>query len=120
MRTFAFTLAFLIALAVPPVALAHAFPENSSPHVGATVTTAPEQVKVWFDGELEPVFSTLIVKNASGRQVSTGKGKVDAKNHALLETPLLPHLPAGTYTVYWSVIAHDGHHTAGHFTFTVK
>jgi methionine-rich copper-binding protein CopC len=33
-----------------------------------------------------------------------------------LPTPL----PPGNYAVYWSVIAHDGHHTGGHFAFTVK
>jgi len=84
------------------------------------VAMAPKEVKVWFDGEIEPVFSTLVVKNASGKQVSTGKGTVDANNHVLLETPLPATLPAGTYTVYWSVIARDGHHTEGHFPFTVK
>lgn len=112
--------ALFFALATAPVAWAHAFPDNSSPHVGATVKASPHQVKVWFDGEIEPVFSTLIVKNASGKQVSDGKGKVDASNHALLETSLSASLPYGKYSVYWSVVAHDGHHTAGHFAFTVK
>lgn len=120
MRPLAFAFATLIALAAVPAAWAHAFPDNSSPHVGATVTTAPKHVKVWFDGQIEPVFSTLIVKNALGKQVSTGRGKVDPKNHSLLETPLPTKVPAGKYTVYWSVIANDGHHTEGHFTFTVK
>lgn len=120
MRISVFTLAFLLALAIPMAALAHVFPKNSFPHVGATVTTPPKQVKVWFGGELEPVFSTLIVKNASGSQVSTGNGEVDAKNRALLETALPGTLPAGTYTVYWSAIARDGHHTEGHFAFTVN
>lgn len=114
------TLAFLLMLTAPVAALAHAFPKNSSPHVGATVATSPKQVKVWFDGELEPVFSTLITKNASGKQVSAGKGKVDPQDHTLLETPLPATLTAGTYTVYWSVIARDGHHTEGHFAFTMK
>lgn len=109
-----------LALTATPAAWAHAFPENSLPHVGATVTAAPKEVKVWFDGEIEPVFSTLVVKDASGKLVSTGKGNVDAKNPALLETPLPGALPAGKYTVFWSVIARDGHHTEGHFSFTMR
>ncbi|MGH8234224.1 MAG: copper resistance CopC family protein [Rhodanobacteraceae bacterium] len=120
MHTSACITAVIFTLVIAPAAWAHAFPDNSSPHVGATLSTAPQQVKVWFDGEIEPVFSTLTVKNAAGKQVSDGKGKVDASNHALLETPLPASLPHGEYTVYWSVIAHDGHHTAGHFAFTVK
>lgn len=114
------TLTCLIALATAPSAWAHAFPKNSSPHVGATVASAPQDVKVWFNGELEPVFSTLVVKNAAGKVVSAGKGKVAGKHHELLETALDAKLAAGAYTVYWSVIAHDGHHTEGHFDFTVK
>ena len=120
MRTFPSAIALLFACAAPAAAWAHAFPDNSSPHVGATLKTAPSQVKVWFDGELEPVFSTLVVKNASGKAVSSGNGEVDAGNHALLETAIPKPLPPGHYTVYWSVVAHDGHHTAGHFTFTVQ
>ena len=120
MRTFACTLVFALACLVAPFASAHVFPSRSSPHVGATLTSAPQAVKIWFDGELEPVFSTLVVKNAAGRQTSTGKGDVNTQDHALLETPLPARLPAGTYTAYWSVVAHDGHHTAGHFAFTVK
>ncbi|TAN07143.1 MAG: copper resistance protein CopC [Rhodanobacteraceae bacterium] len=112
--------ALLLALVAAPAAFAHAFPDNSSPHVGATVATAPKQVKIWFDGEIEPVFSTLLVKNAAGKQVSAGKGEVDKHDHALLETALPANLPPGKYAVYWSVIAHDGHHTEGHFAFTVK
>lgn len=114
------TLAFLLACAAAPLASAHAFPDNSSPHVGATITASPKQVQVWFNGELEPVFSTLIVKNAKGEQVSTAKGRVDPADSRLLETALPATLAPGRYEVYWSVVAHDGHHTAGHFVFTIK
>lgn len=120
MRTLSFALCCLLASAAAPAAWAHAFPDNSSPHVGATVTTSPKQVQVWFNGELEPVFSTLVVKNGKGDQVSKDKGRVDPGNAKLLETALPAPLPPGKYEVYWSVVAHDGHHTAGHFAFTVK
>lgn len=120
MRITACIITLILGLACVTAAQAHAFPKNSSPHVGATLTTAPKQVEIWFDGEIEPVFSTLLVKNAAGKQVNIGKGKVSSTNDVLLETTLPKTLAAGTYSVYWSVIAHDGHHTEGHFTFTVK
>lgn len=110
----------LLILTAAPTAWAHAFPDNSSPHVGATVSSPPKLVQVWFDGEIEPVFSTLIVKNASGTQVSQGNGAVSSSNNTLLQTILPAPLPPGRYWVYWSVIAHDGHHTAGRFPFTVS
>lgn len=120
MRTTARIAALILGLASATAVLAHAFPNNSSPHVGATLTTAPTQVKIWFDAEIEPVFSTLLVKNAAGKQVSVGKGKVDPTSHVLLETTLPNALAPGTYSVYWSVIAHDGHHTEGQFAFTLR
>lgn len=111
---------FMLACAVAPLAMAHAFPTRSIPAVGATLAQAPHTVKVWFDGELEPVFSTLVVKDAAGEAVGAGKGEVAGKDHTLLEATLPTTLAAGKYTVYWSVAAHDGHRTAGHFAFTVK
>lgn len=119
MRTFLAAL-LVLALAMPSLAVAHAYPKHASPQPGATLATSPHQVRIWFNGQIEPVFSTLLVRNAAGKVVSHGKGQVDARDHKLLETTLPKPLPAGTYTVHWSVIAHDGHHTDGQFTFTVK
>ena len=116
---------FIIAMlalgfAVSPHVFAHAFPNSSSPHAGQVLSTSPQHVQITFDGEIEPVFSTLIVKNAAGTAISTGKGEVTPSNHALLQTTLPKSLPPGKYLVYWSVIAHDGHHTEGHYPFTVQ
>lgn len=105
---------------VSPHANAHAFPDSSSPHAGQVLRASPAQVQITFDAEIEPVFSTLIVKNAAGTAVNAGKGEVAPSNHALLQTALPKALPAGKYVVYWSVIAHDGHHTEGHYPFTVQ
>ena len=120
MRTLLCAFTFLFLCAAAPLAPAHAFPTRSSPAVGATLAQAPASVRIWFEGELEPVFSTLSVKNAAGQPVGAGKGQVNSKNHYLLETALPPHLAPGTYTVTWSIVSHDGHHTEGHFAFTLK
>lgn len=100
-------------------AWAHAFPDHSQPAVGSTVQGSPTQVRIWFDGDLEPLFSTLQVKNAQGQPVSQGKGQVDPQNPRLLETQV-PPLKAGSYRVFWSVIARDGHRTSGDYRFTVQ
>lgn len=120
MRTTIFTALLLLTLGLAPCAWAHAFPDNSAPHVGATLSASPKLVQIWFDGEIAPVFSTLIVKNTSGVQVSQGNGQVSASDNTLLETTLPATLPPGQYWVYWSVIANDGHHTAGRFPFTIR
>ncbi len=113
-------IAVLALLLLSRTALAHAFPDHSLPRVGSQLTTAPTSVRIWFDGDIEPVFSTLIVKTAAGAKVSAGKGRVSSSNSTLLETPLPHKLAPGKYYVYWSVIARDGHHTEGRFPFRVK
>ncbi|HJR14146.1 MAG TPA: copper resistance protein CopC [Rhodanobacteraceae bacterium] len=109
----------ITAFAAPGTAFAHAFPKRSEPAVGATIKSAPNAVKIWFNSDLEPLFDKLVVKDASGKVVSQGNAKVDANNRSLLEVGLAP-LPPGTYHVYWQVTSKDGHHTEGDFSFTVS
>jgi methionine-rich copper-binding protein CopC len=106
-------------LLAPGSGWAHAFPDHSEPRVGHTVDAPPPSVRIWFDGEIEPVFSTLRVENADKRRVDRADARVDAKDRKLLEVSL-PPLPPGRYRVFWSVIARDGHRTEGDFSFRVK
>ncbi len=114
-------LLFLVCLCiVPEVSLGHAFPDHADPKVGSTVSAAPTSVRIWFDSDLEPVFSTIMVHNAdNGKMVDKRDGRVDAADPTILEVSV-PPLPAGTYFVIWSVVARDGHRTTGNFTFTIK
>lgn len=98
---------------------AHAFPVKSSPRVGAVVSMAPDAVTMWFDVDLEDVFSKITVKNAAGTIVSRGDSRVSKSDPSRIRVDLKAIGP-GTYTVIWSVIARDGHHTEGQFRFTVK
>ena len=99
-------------------AWAHAFPDHSEPRVGHAVAS-PRAVQIWFDGEIEPVFSTIRVENAERRRVDGGDGRVNPKDNMVLEVSL-PALPPGRYLVFWSVVARDGHRTEGRFPFEVK
>ncbi len=98
---------------------AHAFPDHSDPRVGHTIDAPPPSVRIWFDGEIEPVFSSIRVEDDNKRQVDKGDPRVDARDNTLLEVSL-PPLPSGRYQVFWSVVARDGHRTEGHFPFRIK
>jgi methionine-rich copper-binding protein CopC len=98
---------------------AHVFPDRSEPRVGATLEAAPRGVRIWFDGAIEPAFSTIRVESAEKRRVDKGDGRVDPADATLLEVSL-PPLPAGRYRVFWSVVARDGHRTEGDFPFWIK
>jgi methionine-rich copper-binding protein CopC len=93
---------------------AHAFLDHAEPRVGSTVP-APSQVKIWFTEELEGAFSKIQVFDANGKEVDSGKSKVDAA----VMTVSLPHLPPGQYKVKWSAVATDTHHTTGTFGFKI-
>jgi len=105
--------------AFPGIALGHAFPDHSDPKVGASVSVSPAQVRIWFDSDLEPAFSTIMVHNAKDEIVDKKDGRVDPSNPTLLQVSV-PKLSSGTYRVMWNVVARDGHRTMGDFTFTIK
>ncbi len=106
-------------LVLPGVSQGHAFPDHSDPKVGSTVSGSPADVRIWFDGDLEPVFSTIVVQDSGGKRVDKGNGRVNPSTPVLLEVSL-PPLPAGTYRVIWNVVARDGHRTMGDYTFAIK
>ena len=106
----------LLLVAVP--AWGHAFPDHSEPRVGWTVQTPPSRVRIWFDGAIEPIFSTIAVMNAEKQRVDKGDGRVDPSDNTILEVNL-PPLPPGKYRVFWSVVARDGHRTEGDFPFAI-
>ncbi len=105
---------FLVAVS----AQGHAFPDHSEPRVGWTVLVPPAQVKIWFDGAIEPIFSTITVMNADKQRVDKGDGRVNPADNTILEVSLPPLAP-GKYRVYWSVVARDGHRTEGDYPFTI-
>lgn len=106
-------------LADAAIAWGHAFPIRSDPRVGRTVATPPSKVTIWFDGELEPAFSTISVYNSAGQQVDKRNSRTRSPDETVLEVDLAA-LDAGTYHVYWKVLAKDTHSTEGDFSFTVR
>ncbi len=114
--------AFILLLTLcgmPGYVCGHAFPDHSDPKVGATLSAPPAGAYIWFDGDLEPAFSKIIVQDASGKRVDQGNGRVNPSNSTLLEVGL-PRLPSGTYRVIWNVVSRDGHRTTGDYSFTIK
>ncbi len=104
---------------LPKESRGHAFPDHSDPKVGATISVCPPNVRIWFDGDLEPIFSTISVYDADGKRVDKGDSRVNASDAALLEVSM-PMLPAGKYHVFWNIVARDGHRTKGDFTFVIE
>ena len=104
---------------IPSRAEAHAFPVRSDPRVGWTVSQPPSKVIIWFDGELEPAFSTIEVHNSAKQRMDKGNSRVNSSDPSVLEVDL-PVLAPGIYRVYWKVLSKDTHITEGDFFFTIS
>ena len=114
-----FLASFMIVAAVPAIALGHAFPIRSEPRVGWVINSSPPKVTIWFDGELEPAFSTITVYNFAKQRVDKGNSRLKAADASVLEVDL-PALAPGTYRVFWRVLSKDTHVTEGDFAFTIE
>jgi copper transport protein len=100
-------------------AMAHPYITKSSPPAGATLDAAPDKVTISFD---EPVDllrgQDLDVVSSSGAPLSSGPGRVTSDKR-VVEIPLRPGLPDGTYTVRYQVIGADSHVVPGYIVFGV-
>ena len=108
----------MLALLAATTASAHAFLDHANPPVGSTMRAAPRQLSLWFTQDLEPAFSSAVVRNAAGGRVDAGNARVDRSDHKLMRVSLRA-LSSGTYKVSWHVLSVDTHTTEGDFSFTV-
>jgi methionine-rich copper-binding protein CopC len=105
----------LLLLLATGEASAHAFLDHAEPRVGNKVASPPREVTLWFTQKLEAAFSTIIVTNAAGERVDTGKPRISGTQMSVALRPG----GAGTYHVTWQVLSVDTHRTDGNFTFQV-
>jgi methionine-rich copper-binding protein CopC len=106
-------------LASAPLVQAHAHPEHLRPAPGATVAAGIDSVSIEFSENLEPAFSSIVVSDARGHALGTGKATLADGNRKAMRVGVQP-LAAGTYTVKWIAVADDGHRTQGQYAFAVK
>jgi methionine-rich copper-binding protein CopC len=114
-----------VALAVVAFALvattahAHARLFKATPGVGATVASATE-IRLKFSEGVEPRFSKIALTAADGAAIALGVANTESGDASVFAAPIATPLPPGVYTVRWSAVSTDTHHTQGDFSFTVK
>ncbi|KGB91779.1 copper homeostasis periplasmic binding protein CopC [Burkholderia cepacia] len=118
-RLAAFAAAAALFAMTPVAASAHGKLEGAAPAAGSTVDASPDTVRLTFNEDLEPAFSSVKVWDASGNAVTQDKAKVDASNPRVMAVAI-PKLAAGAYTVQWTAMTADAHRTKGTYTFRVK
>jgi methionine-rich copper-binding protein CopC len=105
----------LLALSASTVA-AHVVLMSSTPAAGANLQTAPTQVMIMFDHELNPDLSHFTVADASSAAVGTGAVDLTVADRNVMTGAVTITQP-GIYTVSYRVAGVDGHQVTGSFSF---
>jgi methionine-rich copper-binding protein CopC len=108
---------FVAALAVllpASAASAHAELVSSTPADGSFVTTAPTEVVLTFDEDIQTHFDSVVVNGPKGSRVGTGSPHISGKTL----TQRLGTLAAqGRYSIAYRVVSADGHPVTGQLSF---
>ena len=99
-------------------AMAHAHLHASTPAAKALVGP-PSEIRLEFSEGVEPKFSKVTLTGPGG-DAELGAAKTEGSEGAVLVVPIARSLAPGAYTVHWSAVSVDSHHTQGTFGFAVK
>ena len=112
------SLAAMVLAAGGGIASAHANLASSDPANGASLPTAPSEIRLTFTESPDPALSTILVLGSGGTKLPVGPPTLQPPRTLTVSLPT--HMPDGVYTVSWQVVSRqDGHETAGVFAFGV-
>ena len=109
----------VIGTAAMSAAQAHAKLEASQPQAGSELASAPKEIRLHFNEQLEPAFSKIQLVDAKDAELPLPKAELDKGDPKVMFTTV-PALAPGQYRVRWSTMTHDGHKTKGEIAFRVK
>lgn len=113
----AVVVAFAVAAALAPGALAHSVLIGTKPGNDVVVPESPDQVVIEFNEPVNPSLGSLRVFDGQGRQVDGGDVSQPVSREVAvgIDSELAP----GTYTVAWRVVSADSDPISGAFVFHV-
>src|ERR1700737_4899296 len=112
-RVSSLLLATFLGVGGASAALAHAFPDRTTPTAASVVTEQPSQVVMHFDNAFDPSSTKIRVLNENGDLVSGSS--MPSGDQRTLTIGLKPIAP-GQYFVKWSALSRDGDRTMGAFS----
>jgi copper resistance protein C len=106
-------------------AAAHSRLTKSDPAARAVLETAPKELKLWFNEQVEPAFAKMWIGTEDGSCIEqktcvalTSRG--DSSDPKLLIVTLPDNVPAGVVVIGYHVLSVDGHTVDDKVSFTVK
>lgn len=103
---------------LPSAASAHAVLVYSVPAASSVLPSAPDQLMLDFNEDVEVGLSSLRLFDADQKEVEIGRTQVSGSNASVVVADL-PRLAEGTYVVVWRVTSADGHPVNGAFPFEI-
>ncbi len=98
---------------------AHAQLIKAEPARRAALDRAPEQIRLWFNEEIEGAYTTLTVFGSNKKLITNAKPRVVKDDPKSIVLPI-PETKPGKYTVKFRVLSVDGHVVDSTFNYTVK
>jgi len=98
---------------------AHSTLDHSEPKDRSVLKQAPREIRMWFTEPIKAKLSTIVVRDAEGKQVDQRNLTADERDPALVRLSLISEILPGTYKVTWSAVAQDLHVSKGSFSFQV-
>lgn len=100
-------------------AFAHVGLVQVEPEDGATLPSAPSEVRLWFSEPIAAEFTSVHLLNENSQEL-TGVSIHGSQAEANAINVTLPMLKTGGYTLFWKTMsAVDGHVTQGFTLFTI-
>lgn len=90
---------------------------KSTPAASASVTAAPDSIKLWFSQAPELKLTTVKLTGPGAAVVDLAP--LAEGDSALVVAPVKGKMGAGAYTVAWRTMSTDGHVVRGTFAFKV-
>jgi copper transport protein len=112
-------LSLLASVVAASSASAHATLESSLPADGQVAASAPTEVVLRFDENVEGTLGAARVFAGDGSRVDVGPTVHPGGDDTQMRVALRSGLARGTYLVDWRVVSADSHPISGSFTFSI-
>lgn len=99
---------------------AHSSLQKTYPQTGESLDKPPSKIELWFEDPVVVHSESIKVTTDNGTEFQRGEPFVDTKDRRHIIVFLEDHLPPGTYTVYFNVIALDGYVIRDQYKFIIQ
>jgi methionine-rich copper-binding protein CopC len=113
------SLAVLAVSLLATSAYAHPKLTSATPAADVASKVSPTEIKLNFNEGVIAKFSSVEIKDESGKTIPTGVAVTDPKDQKQLVVPLPTPLTAGHYTVSWHAVSVDTHRVKGEYSFGI-